>query len=196
MPAKAKRAPQTRYFTRAGDKGTSGLIGGERVPKNDPRLTAYGAVDELNAAIGVAAAFATDKTTKKVLGAVMNNLFTVGAELASLSPKRPKKLPIPVITKGHVTDVERAIETIGPRLRPQKTFLLPGGTKSGALIHLARTIARRTERDILSIPKQYKVNPELFRYINRLSSLLFVLARYENRKIKEKAPQYGEKCCF
>ncbi len=177
------------YYTRAGDKGTSGLIGGERVPKNDPRLEAYGTIDELNSLLGFAHSFCKRKEVRRAIEEVMNDLFTVGAELASLTKKK-SKTDIPRITPLNTEKIEKTIDSLAKKLPYQKSFLLPLGSKSGGILHFSRAVARRAERKIVSIPKKYKLNPEVLKYVNRLSSLLYILARYENKGFKERAPVY------
>ncbi len=171
----------TNYFTCTGDAGESG-IQFQRLQKTDPVFAAIGCVDELNASLGVALAFVEDLPVKEVLVSTQNVLFTVGAELAGAAKVR--------ITEQHVTDVETAVHNFSQGLKEQTTFLLPQGTKSAAFLHLARTICRRAERSARVLHETKPVNNELLRYLNRLSSLLFVLARYENRNSNEVAPKY------
>ena len=166
-------------YTRFGDKGQTSLLGGEVVSKNDTRVDAYGGVDELNAMLGVVIASCKYDDIKKMLQEIQKDLFVIGAELASATDKKTK---IMHITANKVTEMEKAIDGIEEQLLVLRNFILPGGTKLAALLHLARTICRRAERNVVSLDKKERINPEIIRYINRLSDLLFVLARFANRK--------------
>lgn len=168
-----------KIYTKTGDKGTTGLYGGARVSKDSPRIAAYGDVDELNALLGVARAESTHEPIRKALSEIQTALFILGAELASRKPD-PK---IPVITAAHVDGLERQIDVITDTLTPMRNFILPGGTKTSALLHLARTVCRRAERSIVhltSLPDENVANWDLI-YINRLSDFLFILARLANQ---------------
>ena len=169
------------YYTKTGDKGETGFYCG-RVRKTDPRIEAIGDVDETNAALGVALAHAEDELVKQELLKAQNLLFTVGAELAGTAAVR--------IKEEHVAAVEKAIDDFAVHLKPQTSFLLPNGTKAASFLHLARVICRRSERMCLRLHETSNVNTELLVYLNRLSSLLFVLARYANRNVEELAPKY------
>ena len=174
-----------KFYTGTGDKGETSVMGG-RTDKDDPRMEAIGSIDELNSAIGLAIAFQKDKKVIDILENVQNKLFTVGAELATQS----EKMNTPKITEGHVKDLEKTID--GFELGEIKKFILPNGTPSSNFLHFARTVARRAERVTVSFAKKEKVNEFLLKYLNRLSSLLFVLAVYVNRKEngKETNPTY------
>jgi len=162
--------------TKGGDKGETSLLGGQRVSKTDSRIEAYGTVDELNAAIGVALTYVKDKTAKKILHQVLNDLFRIGAELAAIGTQFTK---FPKIESQHTLAIEKEVYRVENILPKQKTFILPAGNESAAHLHLARAICRRAERRVLSLGK---VNPEIIKYLNRLSDLLFIYARLENKK--------------
>lgn len=171
----------TNYFTKGGDKGDTGVVG-QRLRKTDARITAIGDVDETNAALGVVLAHTDDVAVRSSILKAQNTLFTVGAELAGTAKVSVKS--------EHVDDLETSIAFFGERVKPQTTFLLPNGTKSASFLHLARAACRRAERSVIAFQEQKLVNAELVRYLNRLSSLLYVLARYENRNGNEQAPVY------
>lgn len=162
-------------YTRFGDKGDTVVFGGNTVRKDDPLIEAIGSVDELNAALGVVVAFTDDVSLKDILAEVQKNLFAIGAELANEKTTKG-------ITPAKTEKLERAIDEIEPKLERLAHFIIPGGSKTAATLHLARTICRRAERRVVSVMARQKINPEIIKYLNRLSGLLFVLARYENRK--------------
>ena len=172
-----------KAYTRTGDRGETGLYGGTRVGKENPRVEAYGAVDELNSQIGLARAIVKDAKTKKILKSVQEDLFTLGGDLASelVSAKVPR------INKSHVDNLEKTIDSINDELKPLRRFILPTGSIGAAQLHVARAVCRRAERRIASLAKIESINPEAIPYVNRLSSLLFVLARWVNQvdKVKE-----------
>jgi len=168
-----------KIYTKTGDKGTTGLYGGARVSKDSPRITAYGEIDELNAVIGIVRAETPLEPVKTVLAEIQYALFILGAELASPSPD-PK---IPVITSAHVDDLERQIDVINSTVTPMRHFILPGGTRTSAFLHLARTVCRRAERatvHLASLPEE-TVGRWVLIYLNRLSDFLFMLARLANQ---------------
>ncbi len=166
-----------KIYTKTGDKGETGLFGGVRVSKDDARVEAYGTIDEVNAAIGAARAERPTTRCDGVLGAVQEGLFTLGAELAC-APGREAKLNLPLLTEADVERLERAIDEATDGLPELKHFVLPGGTRAAASLHVARTVARRAERLLVGLGAR----GELLRYVNRLSDLLFVLARRENHE--------------
>ncbi len=163
--------------TKGGDKGETSLLGGQRVPKTDQRIQAYGEVDELNASIGVALAYVKNSEAKKVLHQVQNDLFRIGAELAALGTKFTK---FPRITSEHTNAIEKEVYRIEKKLPKQRSFILPSGNEAAAHLHLARTICRRAERSAVSCGQKYQI-PEIIKYLNRLSDLLFIYARLENK---------------
>lgn len=172
-----------KIYTGAGDRGETNLVGG-RFRKDDPKVEAIGEIDELNASIGLAISFQNDKRIIDILRDVQNKLFTVGAELSALSGKTPK------ITENHVKDMERQMDSF--EIGEIKKFILPNGTKSSVFLHSARTIARRAERRVVNLAKSESINENLLKYLNRLSSLLFVLSIYVNKKEggEEENPSY------
>ena len=172
----------TRIYTRGGDKGETSLGDGARVAKHDPRVAAYGTVDEANATIGLARLH-TQGELDEILARTQNDLFDLGADLC-----RPEgggegggggRAPLRV-SEAQVLRLEAEIDEINAGLEPLESFLLPGGTPAAAALHLARTVARRAEREITALAEAETVNPQAVRYINRLSDLLFVLARHAN----------------
>jgi cob(I)alamin adenosyltransferase len=181
----------TRIYTKGGDKGETSLGSGARVAKHDPRVAAYGTVDEANATIGLARLHIGDPQadTDAILGRVQNDLFDLGADLCRPEvPKTPEMLetggpsePPPLrVTAGQVARLEGEIDRLNADLASLTSFVLPGGTAGAAYLHLARTVARRAEREMTALAQSEAVNPEAIRYINRLSDLLFVLARVLN----------------
>ncbi len=179
-------------YTRTGDAGETSFVGGERVRKDDIRIEAYGTLDELNAVIGVTLAFIEDEHARQTLSTVQNDLFTLGAELASVCQKaQSMSKPLPVVTTDHVDELEQLIDDLEKNLPIQKAFILPGGTTSASFLHLCRTTCRRAERLIVRLTKYYNINPDILRYINRLSSLFHVLSRHANKElVKEQQPIY------
>lgn len=168
-----------KIYTKTGDDGTTGLFGGVRVKKNSLAVEAYGTVDELNACIGVARATRLDAFTEGVLAHVQVDLFTLGAELACV-PGKEDNLRMTLLEESDGHRLERAIDEAEKELAPLKSFVLPGGSPQAAALHLARTVCRRAERRVLSVedgPRE-----EVVIYLNRLSDLLFTLARYANVK--------------
>ena len=168
-----------RIYTRGGDTGLTSLGDGTRIPKFHPRIAAMGGLDEANAAIGLAMLHIQDRATRDLLGVVQNDLFDVGADLARPQDPREKKPPLRV-TGEQVTGLERAIDNCNQTLQPLTSFVLPGGSAASAHLHFARGVTRRVERDIAELASSESINPEVLKYVNRLSDLLFVLARNLN----------------
>jgi len=170
-------------YTRSGDAGTTALFGGERVPKDSRRVEAYGVVDELNSALGVAASFIENPHLCEILATVQNELFNIGAELASETAKGKAAGAGRMFTDeaAKIAQIESFIDHYDARLEPLRTFILPSGGHAGALLHLCRTICRRAERAVVTLTRDESVNPAVLTYLNRLSDLLFVLARYANK---------------
>lgn len=159
----------SKIYTKTGDQGTSGLFGGQRVPKNHPRLEAYGTIDELNSAIGLI------QISVPELQQIQSDLFLVGTELATPQGK-------PQLAATRIADLERSIDAMTAELPELKHFILPGGHSTAATTHLARTICRRAERRIIQLAETEPVNPVIIQYMNRLSDWLFTLARYLNKQ--------------
>jgi cob(I)alamin adenosyltransferase len=168
-----------KIYTKTGDDGTTGLYGGARVPKDEARVEAYGTVDETNSAIGVARAAALPAELDHVLLRVQEDLFTIGAELSCV-PGKEDKLGMTLIGAADVERLEAAIDAAESDLAPLKSFVLPGGTPAAAALHQARTTCRRAERRLLTASRAAPIRDTLSIYVNRLSDLLFVLARRAN----------------
>ncbi len=166
----------TRIYTRGGDSGETSLGGGRRVPKHDPRVAAYGTVDEANAAIGCARLH-TMGEADAMLERVQNDLFDLGADLATPEGGKDGALRI---AEAQVERLEKEIDALNEDLKPLDSFVLPGGGAAAAYLHLARTVTRRAERLITRLAEGEAVNPLAIRYVNRLSDHLFVLARHLN----------------
>jgi len=170
-----------KIYTRTGDDGDTGLFGGGRVPKDHRRVAAYGAVDELNAVIGLARAFEPVAFEDGLLQDIQRDLFAIGGQLASPDPaKVAKALMKAALSEERVTELERAIDSAESSLAPLKGFILPGGTPKAAALHLARTVCRRAERCVVTLAREASLAPTILPYLNRLSDLLFVLARRAN----------------
>jgi cob(I)alamin adenosyltransferase len=170
-----------KIYTRTGDQGETGLFGGKRVAKDDARVEAYGSVDETNAAIGLALAHCRAEGVRRVLTELQSDLFTLGAELASV-PGTEAKLGIALLTEADVARLEQAIDAAEAGLPPLKNFILPGGPPDVAALHLARTVARRAERRVLTLSQREPLRSSVLVYLNRLADLLFVLARQEQHE--------------
>jgi cob(I)alamin adenosyltransferase len=167
-----------KLYTKTGDDGTTGLFGGTRVPKASVRVEAYGTVDETNAAVGLARSLGAGPRIDPVLATVQEDLFTVGAELAC-APGRESKLAMTLVGAPDIARLERAIDEADGACPPLRTFVLPGGAPVAAALHLARTVSRRAERAVLAVDDG-PVRREVIVYMNRLSDLLFALARLAN----------------
>ena len=181
----------TKVYTRTGDTGQTGLVGGKRLPKDHPRIEAYGSVDELNSVLGIVLSFLVQKDASKrrdklelILEAIQQKLFDLGSELATL----PGDEYVGQITLQAEDSewLEEIIDTMNDELQPLKSFILPGGTSLNAFLHLARTVCRRAERDILKLKQIDLVSPEIIKYINRLSDFLFVAGRWVTETLGEK----------
>jgi len=170
-----------KIYTKGGDKGETGLFGGERVLKDSLRIEAYGTVDELNSFIGLALTEIKDAEIKELLKRIQNDLFTLGSDLAAPDNKKNKTHNISRITKSHFKEIEKEIDKFEIKLDELRNFILPGGCKSSALLHICRTICRRVERRVVTLNNKVNLSPEIIIFLNRLSDLFFVLARYENK---------------
>jgi len=168
-----------KIYTKTGDDGQTGLFGGPRVSKDAPRIEAYGTVDELNSVLGLARAETLPESIDALLATIQSELFSLGAELATPNPAAKGTH---LIGPGHIQRLEQAIDEYESQLEPLKQFILPGGTTGAATLHLARTICRRAERRLVTLVHSCSesISPELLVYLNRLSDLLFVLARAAN----------------
>lgn len=172
-----------KIYTRTGDAGDTGLFGGGRVDKDHARVEAYGDVDELNAVIGAARAVEMMPRVDEVLAPIQRDLFSIGALLATPHPaKHREQLEKARLSEARVAQLEQAIDDGEEELQPLTAFILPGGTPKAAALHVARTVCRRAERSIIRLRRSDEVPPIVIVYLNRLSDLLFVLARVANRR--------------
>ncbi len=176
-----------KIYTRTGDRGETALFGGQRVRKDNVRVDAYGDVDELNSVLGLAGLYveqAGDAELARHLRDIQADLFTMGANLATPAPEdggRPNA-HVPVLNPARVAEMERWIDAADAELEPLKNFVLPGGTESAAMLHLARTVCRRAERRVVTLSYEAHIGQDVIVYLNRLSDLLFTLARLANRR--------------
>jgi len=174
----------TRIYTKGGDKGTTSLGTGKRVPKHDPRVAAYGTVDEANAAIGVARLHlpgnAAAQELEPMLARIQNDLFDLGADLCRPQAEGAEPDSGLRVLESQVERLEREIDAMNARLAPLNSFVLPGGTPAAAHLHVARTVVRRAEREMTALAGREPINPAAIRYVNRLSDHLFVAARFAN----------------
>ena len=172
-----------KIYTRTGDEGDKGLFGGGRVTKDDPRVEAYGAVDELNAALGMARSVEMMPRVDEVLAPVQRDLFAIGALLATPDhDKMREQLAKARIDDERIAELERAIDAGEAELEPLRAFILPGGTPKAAALHVARTVCRRAERRVITLQRTVPLPQLAIIYLNRLSDLLFVLARVANKR--------------
>lgn len=169
-----------KIYTKSGDAGETGLLGGGRVRKNAPRVEACGELDELNASLGHAGAALTDPELSSLLTGIQRTLFALGTQLADARTERPAAPPKVAVSFETVAALERAIDRAEEALSPLQAFVLPGGSEAGARLHLARAVCRRAERRIAGLAEHADVPPVILAYMNRLSDLLFVLARLAN----------------
>ncbi|MGB5530230.1 MAG: cob(I)yrinic acid a,c-diamide adenosyltransferase [Ignavibacteriaceae bacterium] len=170
-----------KIYTKTGDKGETGLFGGERVSKDSLRISAYGTVDELNSFIGLAITEVKDEGIKKNLLKIQNQLFVVGSDLATPEDEKTKKLNIQRTPASFYTDIERMIDDYEEQLDELRNFILPGGSKGAAILHICRTICRRAEREVVALKNSVTICENIIIFLNRLSDLLFVLSRFENK---------------
>lgn len=171
----------TKIYTRKGDEGRTSLGSRQRVSKDDPRVEAYGTVDELNSQIGVAVAVGLAPRLMETLPVIQNELFHLGSDL-SFPEEDKKQYDIPQIADHHVQALEALIDEFNNVVGPLENFILPGGSQGAALLQVARTICRRAERRTVSLAASQPVSEQVIPYLNRLSDLLFVMARYENHE--------------
>lgn len=174
---------ENRIYTRTGDSGTTGLFGGGRVRKDSTRVDAYGEVDELNACVGVALSSTEDEWMCTRLSRVQNDLFAIGAHLATpvTSEDRPRP-SLPALPDDRIAEFEQWMDEASAQLAPLRSFILPGGTPAAALLHHARTVCRRAERRVVALAASDDVTPGIIVYLNRLSDFLFVAARFANAR--------------
>lgn len=172
----------SRIVTRTGDAGTTGLADGRRVPKHDARIRTLGEVDELNSHLGLLLTETLPERVHALLTAIQNDLFDLGGELAL--PEHPQ------VGETHVLRLDEAISELNAELPPLKEFVLPGGTRAAALAHVCRTVCRRAERSLVRLAERDPLSPLLGQYLNRLSDLLFVLARHLNRAAGQAEPTW------
>jgi len=168
-----------KIYTKKGDEGNTSLFGGARVPKSSARIKAYGTVDELNSVVGFAVSFGVSKQGLKWTKKVQEDLFVLGADLAT---PPSSKMRINRIDEAAIEFLEQSIDTMEEDLEPLKNFILPGGSQQGAAFHLARTVCRRAERATVTCGESEEVSALTIKYLNRLSDFFFVLARYENKQ--------------
>jgi len=170
-----------KIYTKTGDKGETGLFGGERVRKDSLRIETYGTIDELNSFLGLAIIEVADTSIKNILQNIQNQLFTVGADLSTPEIDKNKKLNITRTSEEFYLNAEKIIDKYESKLDELKNFILPGGSKGAALLHICRTITRRAEREVVALDNKVKIGNNIIIFLNRLSDLFFVLARYENK---------------
>ena len=175
----------SRIYTKTGDKGDTALGDGSRVPKHHPRVAAYGSVDELNAVLGLLLAAKPDAAEVDLLRSIQNDLFDVGADLCRPQPATEMPRQRLRVQPEQAERLERAIDRLNAGLAPLTSFILPGGCPAAAWCHLARTVCRRAERDVVALAQAEPINPQVIIYLNRLSDLLFVLARVFNNNGQE-----------
>ena len=180
----------TKVYTRSGDKGDTGLVGGKRIPKDHPRIGSYGTVDELNSIVGLCRSFLAQKESSVrrdkldlVLEAIQQKLFDMGSELATL-PGDEYEGQI-TLQPEDAEWLEEIIDAMNEDLEPLRSFILPGGTPLNAFLHQARTVCRRAERDVIRLSREEEVNPEVIKYLNRLSDFLFVAGRWVTATLGE-----------
>lgn len=175
-----ERMPRlTRIYTRKGDDGSTGLGGGQRVPKDTLRVAAYGTVDELNSHLGVVLASGPAERLRGELQRVQNELFHLGSDLCFLEADKAQ-FSLPQIEPRHVEMLEVLMDELNEALGPLENFVLPGGTTAASALHVARTVCRRAEREAIALAREEAIGPQVVAYLNRLSDALFVMARYDN----------------
>jgi cob(I)alamin adenosyltransferase len=170
-----------KLYTRTGDDGTTGLIGGKRTPKDDLQIDCYGTVDELNAVIGVVRS-SSDPWLSEILEPVQNELFIIGSHLALADGQDPAEWKLPNITRSMIARLEKQIDNAEAELPKLRNFILPGGSESASHLHVARTVCRRAERLIVTFSRERRLSPLTIEYLNRLSDWLFAHARLANHR--------------
>jgi cob(I)alamin adenosyltransferase len=182
----------TRLYTRRGDEGETSLGGGQRVAKDSLRVEAVGTVDELNAVLGVALAHGLAPRLAEILPPIQNDLFHLGSDLCFLEEDKAKT-PLPQVEARHIEALEKRIDEFNALVGPLENFILPGGSVGAAHLHVARTVCRRAERTVVALAREEPVGEFALRYLNRLSDLLFTLARYENQQRGIDAPLWDSR---
>jgi cob(I)alamin adenosyltransferase len=178
-----------KIYTRTGDKGMTGLIGGTRVPKSDGRISTYGQIDELNANVGLAISILNKKAVQKIftdiiemLSSIQNDLFILGSDLADPDYPPSPQSKTPRVTQQMISGIEMSIDKFEAELQPISFFILPGGTCESSILHVCRSVARRAEVSLVTIATILSINEKIIAYLNRLSDLFFVLARVCNKR--------------
>jgi cob(I)alamin adenosyltransferase len=171
----------TKIYTRQGDEGDTQLSGGQRVAKDSLRICAYGSVDELNSHIGVALSIGLVERLTEMLLDIQNELFHLGSDLSFLEEDKAK-FEIPQIEERHIVRLEKQMDEMLQTVGPLQNFILPGGAPGAAQLHVARTVCRRAEREVIALARQEAVGSFVIPYLNRLSDALFVMSRYENHQ--------------
>ncbi len=172
-----------KIYTRTGDRGETGLFGGGRSPKSSLRVEAYGAVDELNAFLGLAVAVLDGKGPAERLRAIQHDLFAIGSRLSAPPEREGRRRPsLPDVPESRIGQMEEWMDGADADLEPLRAFVLPGGSRAAAHLHVCRTVCRRAERAVVRLAREEEVDDGILAYLNRLSDLLFVLARLENRR--------------
>jgi cob(I)alamin adenosyltransferase len=181
-----------KIYTRSGDKGQTSLFTGNRVLKSHLRIEAYGMVDELNSWLGLIKAALPEEDIRETLTQIQNELFELGADLATPEDKMKtdKHKTVPRVREEAVLSLEKKIDDFTEELPPLRHFIIPGGTEAGSRFHIARCVCRRTERVVVSLMAQESLNPHILEYLNRLSDLLFILARVSNHRRKQPESQW------
>lgn len=169
----------TRIYTRKGDNGETGLGGGQRVPKDAPRVAAYGTVDELNSHLGVVLAARPAGRLVAELERIQNELFHLGSDLCFLEADKTS-ITLPQIETRHIDALEQLMDDLNAVVGPLENFVLPGGTPAAAALHVARTVCRRAEREAIALARNEPIGTHVVAYLNRLSDALFVMARFDN----------------
>lgn len=180
-----------KIYTKTGDTGETALFGGKRVPKDALRIEAYGSADELNSVLGIVRSLQPAPVIDTAVAKIQSQLFELGADLAT--PNGQKSSYIPRIKKKHVAMLEKMIDRLDAQLEPLKVFVLPGGSLVASHLHLARTVCRRAERAAVTLARTENIGEHVVTYLNRLSDLLFVMARYANMKEKYPEPKWLNK---
>ncbi len=170
-----------KIYTKTGDKGETGLFGGERVSKDSLRISAYGTIDELNSFVGYTITEIKDQSIKDNLLKIQNYLFFIGSDLATPETEKNAKLNIQRTPESFFNGIEKMIDNYDGNLEELRNFILPGGSKSASLLHICRTVCRRAEREVVSLKKSVTINDNIIIFLNRLSDLFFVLSRFENK---------------